>query len=146
VLALLAVTTGVTPCDLIRDEYRMTKLSEGLINVGKKLNSRHAGARQVVFDPTLLNELDPDGEHLEICSNRAFSSDNIGELGATEFSKILNGTPYNFYQLRASYAVHRRNEDKAEWGVIAAEMGVKDVSSFIKRIKAYAEANSIILD
>lgn len=145
VLAWLTLRTGVTPCDLIRDTHQMKKLSEGVINVGKKLNKRHAGARLITFDPTELNQLDPDGEHQQIFRNKAFDASNVGEMGATEFSSILNGTPYNFYQLRASYAIHRRNEDEADWQTICDELGVSGVSTFVQRIKAYADANGIEL-
>lgn len=144
VLAYLILTTGVKTSCLLRDEYKLGKVSEGLIKVGKRTSVQQAQSRVVKFDSSYINDvLDPEGEHVGILANTVFTSDNVGLVALRDLSKILNGTPLTVSQLRASYALHRLNEDGATWEEIAEEMGVSDWKGLRNRMHRYAVANNM---
>ena len=143
VIAYLILTTGVKTGCLLRDENKLKKVSEGLITVGKRLNSSQTQSRVVKFDPSYINVLDPEGEHVEILANTVFSADDAGLVALSDLSPILNGTPLTVSQLRASYALHRFFEDGAEWATIAQELGVSDWKTLKGRMMRYAAANNL---
>jgi hypothetical protein len=144
VLAFLILTTGVKTGCLLRDEYKLTKVSEGVISVGQRLNTSQTKSRLVKFDPSYINDvLDPEGEHVEILSNTVFSADDAGLVALSDLSPILNGTPLDVHQLRACYCLQRSLEDGATWQQIAEEVGVSDWKGLRNRMFRYAKANGL---
>lgn len=145
VVAWLAVSTGVSPQDLLRDEFKLEKIREGVIQVGPKTGRKQTMSRRVEFDPEPLLELDPDGEITDLLNGVVFDGTGVGMVSANYFNGMLKDCPYNFYTLRASFAVHQRQEG-ITWADIALKMGVTDVVGLAERITRQAKANGIDLN
>lgn len=144
VIAYLVVTTGAKTSDLVRDENKLQRVKDGVINVGKRTSVQQAASRDIKFDPSYINNvLDPFGEHVQLLSNTYLGDGNVGLVALRDLSSILNGTPLTVSQLRASYALHRVLEDGATWEEVAEEMGVSDFKGLRSRMHRYAVANGL---
>ena len=143
-LSYLSLTTGVKASDLLRDEYRLKKVREGVISVGKRTTAAQARSRVITFDPSYINEtLDPLGEHLQILSNTFYKADNVGVVSGYAISDVLTGGALGFNQLRASYAIHQI-QDGVTWKELAEKLGV-GVANVKTLVTRYARANNIDL-
>jgi hypothetical protein len=144
VLSYLSLVAGVKASDLLRDVYKLQKVKEGLIEVGKRTTHAQAKARVITFDPSYINDvLDPFGEHLSLLSNTIYRADNVGLVSGYAISDVLTNGALGFNQLRASYAIHRRKEG-VTWKELAELMGV-GATSIRTLVNRYLKANNIDL-
>ena len=144
VLSYLSLVAGVKASDLLRDVYKLQKVREGLIEVGKRTTTQQAKARVITFDPSHINDvLDPFGEHLALLSNTIYRANNVGIVSGYAISDVLTNGAMGFNQLRASYAIHRRKEG-VTWKELAELMGV-GATSLRTLVNRYLDANNIDL-
>ncbi len=144
VVAWLAVSTGASPQDLLRDEFKLERLREGLIQVSPKKGNGQTLGRLIEFDPQPLLKMDPEGEITLLLNGAVFDGDGVGVVSSKYFNGLLNECAYNFYTLRASFAVHQRQAGFT-WKEIALKMGVSDSIGLQERILRQAKANGIVL-
>lgn len=144
ILSILGLCSGCVPNEYLRDQYGLFKAHQGLIRVGKKLNSGTSRSRWVRFKPDLLEKYDPDREVIGILRNKIFTRDNAAMIAANELTPILADAPLNFYQLRASFAIRRHVNDGADWQTIADELGIQR-KHLINTVKKYAVPNNLEL-
>ena len=146
VLVWLVLQTGVKPMDLMRDDFKLTQVSKGIIKVGKQLNPSHSQPRTVRFNSSYINEvLDPDGEHTRLIASAVFNYEDAGLKSREWIGLMLSNTVFNFYQLRASHVIHCRQAGES-WIEIANRLGVKNPNNLKRSILEYAAANGIQLD
>lgn len=143
-LTSLSLETGCLPADLIRDLHGLSKLKEGIIEVGPCLSRKQSNSRTITFDPSKVQGLDEDDLVLDIVKRAVFTEGNVG-LVSRRIGKLLKGLKYNFYQLRASYIVHSRQSGMA-WKEIAERVGVKGGITFQQRYIDLAAKNGIEID
>jgi hypothetical protein len=136
-LQCLAYTAGLTPNDLLREYNGLRYLKDGVANVGQQFHANNTAPRTVNFDPALLNELDPEGELVELVATTVDSvnADNAG-LKGLKLSSYCNGSGYTLYDLRNSHAVNLLNEGVDE-RTVADIQGCKKLESFKRRIKNF---------
>lgn len=108
---VLAYIAGLTPNDLLRELNNLAYLKDGLANVGERFNDKNTAPRTVHFDPSLLNEVDPEGEVLGIVQNIAKTTDaNNAGLKGLVLGQYYQGSGYTIQDLRNCHAINLLNE------------------------------------
>lgn len=136
-LQCLAYTAGVTPEALVRPTTDLRAIHLGAITVGTRLSSKNTAAREVIFDQTLLNELDPEGEVVGVLLDvaRQITADNAGVRSLSKLGKYTAGCEFDLLSLRNSHAVNLLNEGYSDAEV--AELQGVSVEQLRDRIKNF---------
>lgn len=138
----LGISTGAKPQDFLRDVHKFSRLSEGVIEVGKKTTKNQTLARRIEFDGQRILEFDPEGEATELVQNAIFGPRDVGLATVRLITPILRGTLFNCYELRASHAINMRLAG-SPWIDIAHVQGVQNVDGLRSRMLEYAAFNDI---
>jgi hypothetical protein len=133
----LVYSTGVLPNDLLRSTTNLRNLRNGVLEVGSGYIAGHTKSRAINFDPSLLNELDPEGELIDVLIEKVnqTTADNLGKQGLS-LSHYYQDNVYDLYSLRNSHAVNLLNEGVDE-RTVADIQGCKDLKRFRTRIKDF---------
>ncbi len=102
----LAYTAGLTPNDLLREKMNLDGLKDGKAVIGARLDKGNTAPRTVNFDPSMLNELDPEGELIQVIRRlvAGVTSSNAGLKGLC-LGHYYAGSGYTIHDLRNSHAL-----------------------------------------
>lgn len=144
-LSFLAVRSGLTASDILREVNGLKKVKSGIVEIGPRTSKNMPNGRTIQdIDATFLNEeLDPAGDVMQLIAGYSIRPNGMGLDGLAIIGSQTNRLPYTLTQLRTSHAIHLL-QDGMSWDDVAEVQGVSKVA-LRDRVMKYVAANNIAL-